>query len=270
MKAALDALLTSHDAAARRATDPVSFVHRYEDPHDREVAGLVAALVAFGQVQVILRNVDRALAPLHPAPARTLAGMRRPTLLRGLADWRHRTWRGEHLATVLWNARALRRREGSLGAAFGARLEEAGELKEGLSRFADALRGPAPDRGLAHLVPDPRRGSACKRLLLYLRWMCRPADGVDVGIWPVPASALLIPVDTHVQRIAQNLRLTDRADASWRTAEEITASLRKLDASDPVKYDFAICHLGVSRQCPSRRDEQKCGACVLRSVCRRW
>ncbi|MBZ0122053.1 MAG: DUF2400 domain-containing protein, partial [Sandaracinaceae bacterium] len=164
-----------------------------------------------------------------------------------------------------------RREHGSLGRALAREIADAGELREGLARFAGALRGPGAPRGLMHLMPDPRAGSACKRLLLYLRWMIRPDDGVDLGLWPeLTPSILLIPVDTHVHRIAKNLGLTERNDASWRTAEEITASLRRLDPLDPVKYDFALCHLGISRQCPSRRDPDKCDACVLRPSCRVW
>ncbi len=119
-------------------------------------------------------------------------------------------------------------------------------------------------------MPDPRAGSACKRLLLYVRWMVRPADGVDLGLWPLDPSLLVIPVDTHIHRIGRNLGLTERNDASWRTAEEITAALRHLDAADPVRYDFALCHMGVSRDCPSRRDPAKCEPCVLRPVCRAY
>jgi hypothetical protein len=90
------------------------------------------------------------------------------------------------------------------------------------------------------------------------------------GLWPISPSDLVIPVDTHVHRISRNLGLTDRRTASWATAEEITAGLRKLDPEDPVKYDFALCHLGVSRDCPSRPDTDKCATCVLRDVCCVW
>jgi uncharacterized protein (TIGR02757 family) len=139
-----------------------------------------------------------------------------------------------------------------------------------MARFADALRGDAPSRALRHLVSDPRAGSACKRLFLYARWMVRPADGVDLGLWPIAPSALLIPVDTHIHRISRNLGFTNRRTATWATAEEITSALRELDPDDPVKYDFALCHLGVSRECPSRPDPIKCGRCLLRDVCSVW
>jgi endonuclease III len=100
--------------------------------------------------------------------------------------------------------------------------------------------------------------------------MVRPADGIDLGLWPVPPSDLVIPVDTHILRISRNLGLTGRRTASWATAEEITAKLRELDPEDPVKYDFALCHLGVSRQCPSSPEHDKCARCVLQEVCGVW
>lgn len=271
--ARLDALVASFDHAQHRADDPVELVHGYADDGDREVVALLAASLAFGNVVAIRRSIRRVLDVLDPSPAQTIERAREATLRRRLDGFVHRTWRGEHVARLLHRAGRLRRDEGSLGEAFAARLDAAGgELREGLADFADALRGPAPDRSMAHLVPDPRKGSACKRLLLFLRWMVRPADGVDLGLWSgwVDPSALVIPVDTHVHRIGRNLRLTDRQTSSWRTAEEITASLRKLDPVDPVKYDFALCHLGVSRSCPSRRDPAVCEACALRSVCRHW
>jgi len=269
----LDALVATFDHAHHRAHDPVELVHAYADDDDREVVALLAASLAFGNVVSIRRSVRRVLDVIDPSPARTVERAGEATLRRRLDGFVHRTWRGEHVARLLHRAGTLRRDEGSLGDAFATRLEAAdGDLREGLADFADALRGPRPDRSMAHLVPDPRKGSACKRLLLFLRWMVRPADGVDLGLWSarVATSSLVIPVDTHVQRIGRNLRLTDRRTASWRTAEEITASLRGLDPADPVKYDFALCHLGVSRRCPSRRDPAVCEACALRSVCRHW
>jgi uncharacterized protein (TIGR02757 family) len=125
-----------------------------------------------------------------------------------------------------------------------------------------------PARALDHLLPDASRGAACKRLLLYLRWMVR-RDDVDLGAWEgiVPPSALVIPLDTHVSRLSRLLGLTCRADLSWRTAEEITASLRRLSPEDPVRYDFALCHLGMSGACPARRSAERCRACPLAPAC---
>ena len=266
----LDQLVDSTDRASRREADPVGFVHRYESADDQEVVGLIAASLAFGNVVAVRRSVQRVLDTLGPAPAEAVDGRSRAQLHRPLKGFVHRVWKGQHVAAMLANAGAIRRAHGSLGERFTALAVGAGDLREGLARFADELRGPDPDRSLRHLVPDPRAGSACKRLLLYVRWMVRPADGVDLGLWPLDPSRLVIPVDTHIHRIAKNLGLTERNDASWRTAEEITAALRTIDPEDPVRYDFALCHLGVSRDCPSRRDPIKCKPCLLRPVCKAY
>lgn len=277
LRSRLDELVRTADVVTRRANDPVDFVHRYDDPNDREVVALLAATLAFGNVVAVRRSIARVLEHLGPTPHRAIDDERR--LARALKGFVHRVYRGAHVARMLASAAQVRAAHGSLGDAFATFLaqedahtpDREAAFREALARLADALRGPAPhERGLEHLVPDPRRGSACKRLVLYLRWMIRPADGVDLGLWPVDPARLVIPVDTHIHRIATNLGLTRRADASWKTAHEITTRLRVLDARDPVRYDFALCHLGVSRDCPSRRDPVRCEGCVLRTVCLRW
>jgi uncharacterized protein (TIGR02757 family) len=276
----LETLVRTTDREGRRDADPVSFVHRYASADDREVAGLIAASLAFGNVKAIRAKVGLALDRLGPSPSETVDRASHRDLEERLRGFVHRVWSGDDLAAMLANAGAIRRASGSLGRAFAMALAEAdaNEPRDGdrafvsaLATFADALRGPSPSRGLRHMIPDPRAGSACKRLLLWLRWMIRPSDGVDLGVWAeLSASRLVIPVDTHVHRIARNLGLTKRRDASLRTAMEITHRLRVLDAADPVRYDFAICHLGVSRECPSRRDPTRCASCALRDVCRHW
>jgi uncharacterized protein (TIGR02757 family) len=267
----LDGLLAGCDAESARRRDPVDFVHRFHEPRDQEIVGLISASLAFGNAVSARRSIDRVLAALGSEPAQIVANVDEAELCHRLQGFAHRIYRGEHLASMLANAGALLRDQESLGNAFaGFHRASDGDFRESLARFADALRGDTQSRSLRHLISDPRAGSACKRLVLYARWMVRPADGVDLGLWPVSPSALLIPVDTHIHRISRNLGLTNRRTATWATAEEITAALRKFDSEDPVKYDFALCHLGVSRDCPSRPVQVKCDQCVLRDVCRVW
>jgi uncharacterized protein (TIGR02757 family) len=103
-------------------------------------------------------------------------------------------------------------------------------------------------RGLKFMFPLPEKGSACKRMNLFLRWMVRK-DELDFGFWnEIPTSKLIIPVDTDVARICKQLKLTKRKNVSWKMAEEITHNLKKFDPEDPVKYDFAICHIGIRKQ----------------------
>lgn len=267
----LEALLKDCDSAQRRRRDPVDFIHHYHEPGDQEIAGLIASSLAFGNAAAARASVERVLLALGEHPTTTIVEDKHDEILNRLRGFVHRIYRGEHLAVMLSRAAALIRERGSLGRAFLGFYEAAGgDFRESLARFADGLRGDARTRNLRHLVSDPRAGSACKRLLLYARWMIRPADGVDLGLWPVPPSKLVIPVDTHIHRISRNLGLTQRRTATWATAEEITMALRRYDPDDPVKYDFALCHLGVSRECPSRPDPAKCERCVLQDVCSVW
>lgn len=267
----LDGLLAACDAESTRRRDPVDFVHRYHEPLDQEIVGLISASLAFGNAVSARRSIDRVLSALGPEPARIVENTDEAELRHRLRGFAHRIYRGEHLASMLARAGALVRDQGSLGNAFASfHRASDGDFRESLARFADALRGDTESRSLRHLISDPRAGSACKRLVLYARWMIRSADGVDLGLWPISPSVLLIPVDTHIHRISRNLGLTNRRTASWATANEITAALRKFDSDDPVKYDFALCHLGVSRDCPSQPDRIKCERCVLQDICSVW
>jgi uncharacterized protein (TIGR02757 family) len=270
----LEALREHIDTTARLELDPVGVVRRYADPLDREVLGLAAAGIAFGNVKTIRSKLEELARRTGPHP-HTMADDPR-ALRRALRGFRHRVFVADDIARLLLGARRVQKRHGTLGRHFEALYARDHDLREALATLCDDIR-EAGDlrvrdgrRGPAHLLPDPRAGSGTKRLLLYLRWMVRPADGIDLGQWNVPPSALLIPVDTHIHKLARNLGLTKRKDLSWKTAEEVTRGLRRLDPDDPVKYDFSLCHMGMLQRCPSRRDPKRCEGCPVMPVCRHW
>jgi uncharacterized protein (TIGR02757 family) len=274
---ALDQVRARCDVEARRSRDPVEFVHRYSNPEDREIVAVIASSLAFGNVKALRAKIEDALVRLGPEVAR--AGDEPRELARRLRGWKHRVYRDKDLAGLIVGARRVQRAHGSLGAALSAEFTRTGDLREALSAWTAAIRreggldsdgGPSARRGGTHILADPSKGSAVKRLMLLLRWMVRPADGVDLGLWSLPPSALLIPVDTHIHKLSRNLGLTRRNDVSWKTAEEITRALRQLDPIDPVKYDFSLCHLGMLQHCPSRRDPVRCEGCGVQRVCRHW
>ncbi len=273
LKKALDAVRAECDVATRRERDPVGIVHRYVDPVDQELVALVAACIAFGNVKTIRAKLGDLLARLGEHPA--AAADDEPATFAKLDGWVHRVFRGEDLARLLIGARRVQRASGTLGARFRAELEAQGDLKGALAAWSDAIREAgnlrsSTRRGPAHLLPDVRGGSGSKRLLLYLRWMIRPADGVDLGLWSVSPSLLFCPIDTHIHKLSRNLGFTQRNDLSWKTTEEITAALRAFDAEDPIKYDFSLCHLGMLQRCPSRKDAVRCEGCGVKPVCRHW
>ena len=272
---ALESVRATTDMAARREADPVGFVHRYADPQEQELVGLLAAGLAFGNVKTIRHKLADALERLGPRPKDT-CGDAAGALAR-MRGFTHRVFVGDDVARLLVGARAVQRRDGSLGAHFGRAYGASGDLRVALGSMCNAIRdagGLGVDaggrRGPAHLLPDPAAGSANKRMMLFLRWMIRPADGVDLGLWSLPTRILVCPVDTHIHKLAKNLGFTKREDTSFRTAQEITASLALFDPEDPVKYDFALCHLGMAQRCPSRRDPLRCRGCGVLPVCRHW
>ncbi len=223
--------------------DPLEFLYRYDDVRDREIVALVASSLAHGRVKQILRSVEAVLAQLGPRPGRLLAASRPAELRRRLTDFRHRFNTGLQVTELLLGARRLVWLYGSLEACFAAGVEPGhATLRPALTRFVGLLD---PRSRCGHLLPRPARGSACKRLWLMLRWLIR-TDAVDPGGWdPAWRSRLVVPLDTHMHRIGLELGFTTRRSADFRTAADLTASLAEFDASDPVKYDFALTRLGI-------------------------
>ena len=282
-----EALEAATDHAARIAVDPVSFAHRYPDPADAEIAGLLAASLAYGRVTLFRPVVEAALAAADaqggPAAfARTFDPDRDGAPLRPLV---YRWNRGIDLVLLFATLREALARHGGLAPLFRGWRPEDGDVQRVLTRAIEELRVTAVEvapscgiraasfdalpRGFRYLLPSPAGGSACKRWNLYLRWMVRPpTGGVDLGLWDLlPPRALVIPLDTHVARIARLVGLTERTDGSWRTAVDITRALALLDPEDPVRFDFALAHLGISGACTGRHDPAVCPRCPLQPHC---
>jgi uncharacterized protein (TIGR02757 family) len=227
-------------------------------------------------VKALRAKIDEALRRLGPEIARVADDP--AEVAARLRGFKHRVYRDRDIVGLVVGARRVQRASGSLGAALAAELKRTGELRAALSAWVSAIRregsldaaGKGGRSGSAHILADPSKGSAVKRLMLLLRWMTRPADGVDLGLWSLPTSALLMPVDTHIHKLSRNLGFTERAQVSWKTAEEITAAMRRFDPEDPVKYDFALCHMGMLQGCPSRRDPVRCEGCGIIAVCKHW
>ncbi|HEY3175381.1 MAG TPA: TIGR02757 family protein [Candidatus Polarisedimenticolia bacterium] len=276
LKTRLD-LLYRRYGATFLDTDPICFPRRHADRQDQEVIGLVAACLAYGRVAQIKNSVERVARVLGPRPARFLSRSdpgRDRRLLRGFV---HRFNDARDVGLLLHYVRQMLQECGSIEAFFlKGYSDRQGDIGPALASFATRTLAldcspwypsgvlPAPAR-VRFFLPSPGDGSTCKRLNLFLRWMVRPDDGVDMGLWNgVPPSKLVIPLDTHVSRISSHLGLTARRTVDWKMAIEVTSRLRELDPDDPVKYDFALCRLGILEGCPRHRDPARCGLCELR------
>jgi uncharacterized protein (TIGR02757 family) len=257
--------------------DPVKIVRRFDDPADREIAAFCAAGLAFGRVASVLASAEALLAAMGPSPARFVRSFDLGRDGRRFDGLVHRWTRSEDLVALALVLQRFLLEHGSLERAFAVALTPgATDVSAALESFS--TRAAATDvsvaygsrprlPGVAYFFARPESGSACKRLNLFLRWMVR-RDAVDPGGWTAVSPAqLIVPLDTHVIRVAQCLRLTRYRSPGWRMAADITASLRRLNPVDPVKYDFSLCHLGMMNSCGFSR-RQGDAQCPLRGACR--
>ena len=259
------------------AADPVHIVRRFQRDDDREVVGFIAAALAFGRVSSVLQSIERVLAVMGPEPAayvRRFDARRDGPAFAGIV---HRWTREADIVAMLWVLRQMLDRAGSVEGFFlegyDAGADDIAGALDSFSTRAMALDlkaayGRVPKRpGVCYFFPRPSAGSGCKRLNLFLRWMVR-RDALDLGVWRrVSPAMLIVPLDTHVIRVGRCLRLTTYTSPGWRMARDITASLRRLDPDDPVKYDFSVCHLGMMNACGFGR-AQADSQCPLRGACR--
>lgn len=278
LKATLDRLYASFNYPDS-ATDPIQIVRRFRDPADQEVVAFCAAALAFGRVASVIQSIERLLAVMGPQPAAFVRQFDPRQQRAALEPIVHRWTRGIDLAALLWVIRQMGDRAGSIEGFFlegyrpdDATVEDVGEAIDSFSTRALALDltsvyGRVPARaGVCYFFPRPSNGSGCKRLNLFLRWMVR-RDALDLGAWTrVSPRHLVVPLDTHIIRVGRCLRLTRRTSPGWPMARDITRALRQLDPDDPVRYDFAMCHLGMMNGCgfmTPRGDSQ----CPLRGCC---
>lgn len=269
LKRTLDKFYNDFDFGERLLHDPIEFPHRYGDPGDIEVSGFIASCLAYGRVELFKSVVERILALMgdHPSSFLMDFDVRKQ---RRLFSFKYRFNETEDILCLLFIIHKILRTRSSLEGAFmrhyapddphtGSAL--AGFVNEVMSLNTSPVYGKnIHPPGMTQLFPSPVKGSACKRMNLFLRWMVREKD-IDFGIWKgIPGNKLVIPLDTHIARIARCLGLTGRTSADWKTAMEITEALKKLDPDDPLKYDFALCHHGISGMC-AKGDTRLCQGC---------
>lgn len=242
------------------------------------MAAFLAASLAYGRVPLFTAALERILSAMGGKPRAFVEAFdpaRDASVLRPLY---YRMHTGTDIAALLYLLQQAVRRHGSAGALFRTCWrDDDPNVGPAIDRFVDALEGidlepvlgkAARPYGLSLFLSRPSKGSACKRLNMLLRWLVRPDDGVDLGLWSfVPASKLVVPLDTHVLRISRYLGLTRRKSGGWAAALQVTRRLAEADPEDPLRYDFPLCHLGISGRCPSSRQVSRCRACPLLGEC---
>lgn len=244
IKKKLDDLYLRYNRRRYVHPDPLEFLYSYNQIKDREIAGLIASSLAYGRVKQILKSVSVILNIMDPSPYLFLKNATYRSMCNAFDGFIHRFATGKQIAALLWGAKNVIARFGSLNNCFVEGMSPDHEtVYPAMTFFATQLIVEKCNPG--HLLALPEKGSACKRMNLFLRWMVRK-DNVDPGGWKdVPLSKLIMPLDTHIHKISLKLGLTEKKQANLRTAVEITSGFKRMVPDDPVKYDFALTRLGI-------------------------
>ncbi|MBS1488263.1 MAG: TIGR02757 family protein [Bacteroidetes bacterium] len=245
LKIFLDEKADQYNRPAFITDDPVSIPHRFNKKQDIEIAGLIAAVLAWGQRKTIINKASDFLDRMDNSPHDFLLN-HRPADLKIFKGYKHRTFNETDALYFIEFLSHFYKQNETLENAFVAGQDE--NVEQALAGFHNLFFSLDyfPERTRKHIA-TPQRKSACKRINMFLRWMVRnDGRGVDLGIWKtISASQLICPCDLHVERVARRLKLIKRKPMDWLTAVELTKNLKKLNPHDPVKYDFALFGLGV-------------------------
>ncbi|MBC7775647.1 MAG: TIGR02757 family protein [Phycisphaerae bacterium] len=248
LKDRLDAAAARYNRPDFIAADPISIPHRFAKLQDREIMAFWAATLAWGQRKTIIQSANRLAELMDNAPHDFMLNHLEQDRAH-FESFKHRTFQATDTLWFLEFFQNYYQKNASLEMAFSQHLS-ADDLtvENALRGFHDLFfdHPYAPERTRKH-VATPARGSTCKRLNMFLRWMVRKDEaGVDFGVWQkISPAQLLIPLDVHVERVARHLGLLQRKQTDWQSVLELTDHLRTFDPADPVKYDFALFGMGV-------------------------
>lgn len=236
---------------SRISPDPIEFPHRYSNFYDIEISAFLSSIFAYGRIEQIQKSLILLHDLMENQPYDFIKNYSFADGIKLFENFVHRFYKPEDVAQLFHILRIVYDNYESLNKLFLLYyFAEDKNLKNAISFFSNNLKSLLRTKqgissGLKFMFPDPIRGSACKRMNLFMRWMVRK-DEIDFGLWKeIPPNKLVIPVDTHIAKICKELKLTKSKNVSWKMAEEITNNLAKFNSKDPVKYDFALCHIGM-------------------------
>lgn len=234
--------------------DPLQFLHLYTNEKDIEVIGLLASIFAYGNVKQIENTLKKLVLTFNGKPYLFIKNFSIEKDGKKVTGIKHRFYTEDDILKLFVILGKEIKKHKSIKQIFlqGYNISDE-NVKNAISGFANHFLNSffktfgEHSSGIKFMFPLPEKGSACKRMNLFLRWMVRK-DELDFGLWKdISTSQLIIPVDTHIARISRDLKLTNRKNADWKMAEEVTGKLKRFDPIDPVKYDFAICHIGIRK-----------------------
>ncbi len=243
----LDDLAVQYEKCDFIKNDPIQFLHRYEDCAEIELAAFIASLLAYGRREMFIQKLDLIFDAIGGSPVEFVKNYNlKNTCLNGI---NYRFTKNVDIKQIFLILNSLYVENESLRTLFEYAWNSTHEIKSMLQIVVNYFYSKITlevTNGFYHLLPNPEKGSALKRLNMFLRWLVREGE-VDLGIWKfIPKSELIIPLDTHVARISRKLNLITSNSNNFKTALELTEKLKTFDKNDPTKYDFALFGYGVS------------------------
>ena len=226
--------------------DPISIPHSFSDRHDREVAGFMAATIAWGNRKAIVKSAARMMQYMDYSPADFVRNASASELAH-LQSYVHRTFNGQDFTDFVLAIRGITERWGGIGEFFEQNYVATQSIPQVLSLFRKEFFSIEHNPHCEKHLSSIDKGAACKRLNMYLRWFVRHDDrGVDFGLWKkIPMSALYLPLDVHTGNMGRALGLLTRKQSDWKATDEITRSLREFCNDDPVRYDYSLFGAGI-------------------------
>ena len=280
MKEKLEIVFQKYNQNSFLDSDPIGIVHEYEDFRDQELVAFISSTFSFGNVTYIRKTLKKILAKLGEHPVNTLLNMSYQKNNVLFKNCSYRWINSDAIEAFILVLSSVFKKYGSLENCFLKEYKKDTEtLRGSLTHFRNQLINEGRNlkieekarNGLHYLLPDPSKSSPCKRFNLFLRWVVRPSDGIDLGLWhSIHTKQLTIPLDTHIAKICVQIGLTKRKSMNYLMAEEITNSLKKIDPIDPTRFDFAISRLGILKHCPKKCIMQICCECPIKELCVNW
>lgn len=222
---------------------------KFQNPTDKEFVSFICSILAYGRIVQVKRNIHALVDPMGENPVTWLLKQNEASLKAHVKDWKHRFNTSHDILIMLLVLQKIYSEHGSIERFLKPSQYANVEalliaIREGF--YGLIPKNKKPKKSFDFFIPDPKLGSASKRMNLYLKWMVRDTEP-DLGLWKtISKNKLIVPLDTHVFKQAKSLQITNRNTADLQTAIEITEFLRKLDADDPTRYDFALCHLSIN------------------------
>lgn len=247
LKELLDNLVERYNNQSFIEDDPISIPHRFSAREDIEIAGFLAATIAWGNRKSIVKNANRMVDMMGGEPFRFVMDADQNEIIT-MRNFVHRTFNGGDLIYFLSALRYIYKEHGGIGCYFEHEYLKTGDMREVIKNFWTLFFELEHEKRVEKHLSSIVKGAACKRLNMYLRWMVREdVSEVDFGLWKkIPSSALYLPLDVHSATVGRGLGLLERKQNDWRSVEEITDNLRIFDKNDPVKYDYALFGVGVN------------------------